>query len=69
MRRAGRREKARVYSDPVVGRIVNSSTVLFAMDPAFGLPVADRRSSRAGPSLDQLVLVECSQSSARSSTG
>ena len=38
MRRAGRREKARVYSDPVVGRIVNHSTVLFAMDPAFGLP-------------------------------
>ena len=69
MRRAGRREKARVYSDPVVGRIVNHSTVLFAMDPAFGLLMADRRSSRAGPSLEQLVLVECSQSSARSSTG
>jgi hypothetical protein len=31
MRRAAWREKARVYSDPVVG-IVNSSTVLFAMD-------------------------------------
>ena len=30
MRRAGRREKARVYSDPVVGGIVNSSTMLFA---------------------------------------
>ena len=37
MRRAGRREKARVFSDPVVGRIVNHSTVLFAMNPAFGL--------------------------------
>jgi hypothetical protein len=53
MRRARRREKARAYKDPVVGRIVNHSTVLFAMGPAFGLLMADRRSSRAGPSLER----------------
>jgi hypothetical protein len=52
MRRARRREKARVYRDPVVGRIVNHSTVLFAMDPAFGLLVVDRQAAAYEQAVD-----------------